>query len=244
MARLLDWIPGLAIVARTPLTGPRSVGSSSTESLAGYVQTVASPFGQWRYQFTVRPMRGRLFRLYRGMITALHAGANAVRVPWCDPDIMSWEESGVDATPEEIRAGVPWSNGASFSNGENWSVGRPWEGVGAAAAKGDTEVTLSADHWGGNLVGGEDIGFVPFHFGKYRVTEIIDQDDDSVTLRIWPPLAKALATTDYVTLTPVSVMRLESEAAATASRGARLADGNTLTMIEVTDDIVRSHFTE
>lgn len=250
MARLLDWINGLSIIARSPLTGPRTVGSASTESLAGYVQTVSSPFGLWRWQFTLRPMRKALFRRYRGLVTALHGGANAVRVTFCDPDGLTWEESGVTATSEEIRAGVPWSNGASFSNGENWSVGRPWETVAVDAAKGDTTIAIYGEHWGNDLVGGEQIGFVPFHFGMYVITEVIARGDAGVSpatpsqYRIWPPLRKAVAVDEYVTLTPVMAMRLESEAAATASRGSRLAEGSSLTLVEVQDEDVREYFAD
>lgn len=250
MARLLDWIPGLSIIGRSPLTGPRTIGGGSTESLEGYVQTVSSPFGLWRWQFSLRPMRKALFRRYRGLVTALHGGANAVRVTFCDPDGMTWEESGVTATSEEIRAGLPWSNGASFSNGENWSVGRPWEDVSVAAAKGDTTISISGNHWGHNVLGGEQIGFVPLHLGMYVVTEIVERGDalsspsTPTQIRIWPPLRKALKTTDHVTLTPVMAMRLESEAAATATRGSRLAEGNTMTLIEVDDETVRARFAD
>lgn len=240
MARLLEWINGLAVVARSPLSGPRSVGGASNESIGGFVQTVASALGAWRWSMTVRPMRGRLFRLYRGMVTALHGGANAVRVPFCDPDIMSWEESGVDATPAEIKAGATWSNGQSWSNGENWGIGRPWATVDAVAAKGDTLITLADEYWGHELLGGEWLGFVPFHFGLYIVTEVLGDGE----YRIWPPLRKALTVDPacYATLRPVMAMRLESEQAATANRGRVLADSNTLTLVEVQDEDVRNFF--
>ncbi|MPZ58433.1 MAG: hypothetical protein GEU91_18460 [Rhizobiales bacterium] len=241
MARLLGWIDGVGFVSRQPLTGPRTVGSAATESIGGFVQTVASAFGAWRWSFNVQPMNGRLFRLFRGMVTALHGGANAVRVPFDDPDIMSWAESGVDTTPAEIRAGVPWSNGASWSNGENWGVGRPWVGIFGNHVKGDDTIRLNNQHWGRDLVGGEWIGFVPFHFGLYIITERID---DVGNYRIWPPLRKALTATDFATLTPIMVMRLESEAAATAGRGVAVADGNSLTMVEVEDSDVRDYFSE
>lgn len=241
MARLLDWIPGLAIVAREPLTGPRAVGGAANESITGYVQTTASAFGAWRWQFTLRGMRGELFRRFRGLAVALHGGANAVRVPVCDPDMMSWAESGVDATPAEIRAGVPWSNGASWQDGENWGVGRPWVAIATAAAKGDTLITLANEYWGPDLDIGDQIGFVPFHFGLYTVTGLTEVTRQ---YRIWPPLRMALTVDDFATLTPVMAMRLESEAGARVPRGLSTSQGATLTMVEVEDAIVRSHFTE
>ena len=153
MARLLDWIPGLPVIARERLTGPRSIGAS--ESLEGFVQTVATPFGLRRWQFAFAPMRGRLYRRYGGLVEALHAGANALRVPFCDPDGRTLAESGVDATPEEVRAGVPFSNGASFDNGENFTISPPWAAVATAAAKGDTIVELADENWGHALERGE-----------------------------------------------------------------------------------------
>lgn len=245
MGRLLSWPHGLAIVERSPLTGPRTVGAASTESITGFVQTSASAFGAWRWQFTVRPMRGVLFRRYRGMVTALHGGANAVRVPFCDPDRISWEEAGVEATYAELHNGVPWSNGLPWSNGENWSVGLPTEEVAVAAALGDSFVTLSGAYWGHALGVGDWLGFD--HFGLYVITEVVAQNTGSPATseyRIWPPLRRALTISSYATLEPVMAMRLEGEAAATATRGRVMAEGNTLTMVEVEDEIVRAYFAE
>lgn len=245
MARLLSWPHGVAIVDRSPLSGPRSHTAASSESLTGFVQTVASAFGAWRWQFTVRPMRGSMFRRYRGMAAALHGGANAVRVDFCDPDGLSWEESGIDVTPAEVRAGIEWSNGASWSNGENWSFGRPWEDVAAAADEGDDEITISGENWGHTLGMGDYLGFTPYHFGLYIVTEVIAQNTGSPstsTYRIWPPLRKPLTTDDYATLEPVMAMRPESESAVTASRGRVMAEANTLVMTEVEDADVRDYY--
>jgi hypothetical protein len=246
MPRLLSWPHDVAIVERSPLSGPRSHNAASSESLTGFIQTVASAFGAWRWQFTVRPMRGSMFRRYRGMATALHGGANAVRVEFCDPDGLTWEQSGIDATAEEIRAGTEWSNGASWSNGENWAYGRPWEGVAVAADQGDDEITILGEHWGHLLGMGDWLGFAPFHFGLYVVTEVIEQDVGSPatsTYRVWPPFRKPLTTSDYATLEPVMVMRPEGESAVTATRGRVMADANTLVLTEVEDADVRDYYT-
>jgi hypothetical protein len=185
-------------------------------------------------------MRKELFRRYRGMVTALHGGANAVRFPVCDPDGLTWQEAGVDATPAEIRAGVAWDNGMSWDNGQNWSIAKPWVSVALDAPKNTSIIRLADEEWGYDLDIGDQIGFVPSHFGLYQVTEVIEEGK----YRIWPPLRKALTTADWATLDPVIAMRLESESGATASRGSRLAEGNAVTLVEVPDETVREYFTD
>lgn len=238
MARLLSWPIGLAIVGYQPLTGPRTQGAAATESIQGFVQTVASVYGAWRYTFSLRSMRGALARRHRGLTTGLHGGANAVRVPFCDPDIMSWEESGVDATTAEVKTGTTWSNGMSWENDVNWAAGRPWATIAVDAALGASIVVLEDEYWGHSLQVGDWIGFVPEHFGKYDVTEVIEPG----RYRIWPPLRKAITTDDWACLSPVMAMRPESEAAALPNRGQFMADGNTLTLVEVQDEYVREYF--
>lgn len=238
MGRVLEWPVGLGKVAYQRLTGPRAVGATATESVAGFVQTVASAFGVWRYQLSLQPMVGRAHRLYRGMVTALHAGANAVRVPFTDPDVMSFEEAGVVGF---TSSDIEWSNGEPWSNGEGWQFSRPLVGVAADAARDDTLITLEDDFWGHALLGGEWLGFMPFHFGKYEVTEVLGDGQ----YRIWPPLRAALDTgTTYATLSPVLAMRLEGEGGGTVQRGVAVSDGNVLTLIEVEDADVRDFFAE
>lgn len=242
MARLLSWPRDVSVVAWQPLSGPRTMGAAATESVTGFIQTTATAFGLHRWQLTVRAMRGRMARLHRGMVVAMHGGANAVRVPFCDPDGLSLAESGVDATPYEVRAGVPWDNGKSWEDtGANWTIGRPWVDITTGGDVGDTEIRLANADWGYDLTVGAWIGFVPAHFGLYIVTERID---DVGRYRIWPPLRKVLTTDDFATLDPVMVMRPEGEAAATAARGIGLAEGNTLTLVEVEDSDVRDYFAD
>lgn len=239
MARLLSWPIGLGKIAYQRLTGPRATGAASSESLAGFVQTVSSVFGSWRYQISLQAMKGRKLRLYRGLETALHGGTNAVRVPFNDPDIMSFAEAGITAVAEgETNPEASWSNGKPWSNDENWQVSRPCVSISVAAAEADTTITLADEYWGHGLLGGEWIGFFPFHFGKYEITQVIDDGN----YRIWPPLRKSLTTESYATLNPVMAMRLESEAGGTVQRGLVASEGNTLTLTEVQDSDVRDYF--
>jgi hypothetical protein len=240
MARLISPPIGLPVDGLNILSGPRTVGQAETQTIGNFLQTVASPFGVWRFQYTLASVRGEMLRRYRGWITALHGGANATRWGFCDWDGLPIAQRGFDATPAEVRAGQPWSNGQSWSNGKNWSAYAPLVGVGAPAALGASVISLEGDFWGATLDVGDFVGFMPFHFGLYAVTEVIS----SGTFRIWPPLRKALTTSDYATLKPVLAMRLESEDAAPYARGAAFADNLQFTLVEILDYDVRDYFTE
>lgn len=239
MARLIHWPAGLRSNFREPLSGPRSVSAGVTTSVANFVQTTASPFGMWRWRFQFPSIKGQLFRRYRGWVTALHGGANATRVPFCDWDGLSLAQMGVNATRDEWRKGQPWSNGMPWSNGQPWKSTPPMVPIVAPAARDDTIISLGQTFWGPGLDYGDLIGFTPFHFGLYMVTEAIEP----CTYRIWPPLRKELTVDDFATLRPTLAMRLESEDAANAPRGAAFAEGLTITMVEVLDYDVRDYFT-
>lgn len=233
--RLVSWPTGLRANFREPLSGPRAVGAGATQGIGGFVQTFAAPFGLWRWRFAFPPIRGQLFRRYRGWVTALHGGANATRVEFCDWDGLSREQMGVAAG----SGSQTWSNGEKWSNGQSWSFSPPTVAVTAAAARDATTIALADEFWGHGLGEGDLVGFFPFHFGMYMVTEVVDHGE----YRIWPPLRKALTTGDLATLRPTLAMRLESEDAANASRGAAFADGLSITMVEVLDYDVRDYFT-
>lgn len=238
MARLVSWPVGLRANAREPLSGPRTIGAAQTQSVGGYVQTVASPFGLWRWRFSFPPIRGQAYRRYRGWITSLHGGANATRVPWCDWDQMTFAQRGIVATSAEWRAGQPWSNGLPWANGQNWGSGNPIVAIAGAAAKDTTEIRLASTFWGHNLDIGDVLGFAPNYFGWHMVTQRIEAG----RYRIWPPLDKAITTSDFATLNPVMAARLESEDAANAPRGAAFADGLSITLVQVKDYDVRDYF--
>lgn len=240
MARLLSMPVGLYPSAAEPLSGPRAVGSAASTTIAGFVQTVASPFGGWRWQFSFPPSRDAKFRRYRGWITGLHAGANATRVPFGDPDMMSLLEAGVTAAPLQERFGMPWANDMPWANGANWSLTAPNVPVAAPAAFDASIVELADVAWGHRLGLGDYIGFFPFYFGMHTVTEVLDEG----RYRIWPPLRKAMAVNDFATLYPTLAMKLESEGAASAARGLANAEPASVILAEVFDYDVRDYFTD
>ncbi|EHK56814.1 hypothetical protein [Allomesorhizobium alhagi] len=240
MGRLVSWPVGLRANFREPLSGPRAVSGGATQSIGNFVQTFASPFGLWRWRFSFPSIRGAMFRRYRGWVTAQHGGANATRVPFCDWDGLNFAERGIETTSAQWRQGQVWSNGQPWSNGQNWHSSNPVVAVAAAAALDHTEIKLADSFWGNGLDVGDFFGFFPFHFGLYMVTERIDAGH----YRIWPPLRNAIATTDFATLNPVMAMRLESEDAANAPRGAAFAEGLSVTLVETLDYDVRDYFAD
>lgn len=244
--RLINWPLGLNANFREPISGPRTVNPGATNSIGNFVQTTSSPFGLWRWQFSFPPIRGQMFRRYRGWITALHGGANATRVPFCDWDGMKLSQMGVNADPFTWQAGQPWGNGQPWDNGKNWKLTPPTVYVSASANKGDDVISLQSDYWGRALGMGDLIGFYPSHFGMYMVTDVIDAG----TYRIWPPLRKDVEYSadpilcDSATLEPTLAMRLESEDAANAPRSAAFAEGLSVTFVEVPDYTVKTWFTD
>lgn len=238
MARLIDWPNGLPRNAWEPLSGPRTVGAGATESIGGYTQTVSSPFGLWRLRFQFANMRGQIARRYRGWVTALHGGANATRVPFCDWDGLSFPQMGVTTTHQQWKQGQPWGNGEPWDNGQNWGSTPPQVAVVQPSSLGDTEIHLADAFWGHGLGMGDLIGFFPLHFGMYEITEVIAPGH----YRIWPQLRKALTTDDKATLRPTLAMRLESEEAATAARDAFAIVNASVVLVEVFDYHVREYF--
>lgn len=228
MGRLVSWPVGIGTTSRERLTGPRAVGASATESATAFVQTTASPYGLWRWAFSLPPLRGAALRRWRGTVAALHGGANALRVPWRDPDRMSMADAGVAATTAEINAGTNWSNGLPWTNGRSWRIGRPLVSVAAAASRGATSVSLGPEYWGHDLELGDELGFVGI-FALHTVTAVLGPG----TYRIWPPLRADLTTSMWATLEPVLAMRPESESAANLPRGPTHAEGLVITLVEV-----------
>ncbi|ATE84729.1 hypothetical protein phi3LM21_p43 [Sinorhizobium phage phi3LM21] len=240
MARLISMPIGLKPRAMTPLSGPRTVGGGGNTSIGNFMQTVASPFGAWRWQFTFPIAKDAKFRRYRGWVTALHGGANATRVPFGDPDMMTLLEAGLSASPAQERFGLLWGNGESWSNGLNWQVTAPNVKIAGASDFDTSIVRLEDQHWGHQLQMGDYLGFFPLHFGLYTITE--ERGDGEY--RIWPPLRKALTTDDFATLYPTMAMRLESEDAASATRSVGYAEEATVTLVEVFDYDARDYFAD
>lgn len=240
MARLLSWPHGLRWNRWKPLNGPQSIGAGAGTTIGDVTQTVASPFGARYLQLSFPPIRGKLARRARGLVTALHMGANAVRVPICDFDGISLANAGVSASDQQKHNGIPWSNGMPWSNKRNWKLTKPNVPVMSDAARDSSIVDLGSVFWGHELGMGDWIGFLPFHFGLYEITEVVDEG----RYRIWPPLRKAITVDDFATLYPVMAMRPLSNNMPDADRGPAFLEGLTMSLFEVFDYDVRDYFTD
>lgn len=239
MGRLVDWPSGCGIRALDVINGPQTIGAGQSNSIGDVAQTVATPFGAWSYQFLIPVCKGTLARRIRGWVAAMHGGANATRVPWVDGDMQTFAEVGLNYSIENQFNGIAWSNGNPWSNGQGWKPSYPFVSVASASAKGQTLVRLSDTWWGRALGIGDIIGFSPFHFGKYMVTEVLGDG----LYRVWPPLRAAITTADFATLKPVLAMRMTSADAAKLSRSVDKMEETTIIMTEVFDADVRTYFT-
>jgi len=182
-------------------------------------------------------MRGEKFRRYRGLVTSLHGGANAVRVPFGDPDGLTWSDIGATVTLNNQLAGSTWSNGKSWSNGKNWGIGIGNVPLLQPVSSGDNAVRLSPTSWGALLDVGDTFGFTS-HFGLYEVIKMLSPG----VVQVWPPLRANILSTQYATLKPSMVMRLAGESSATAPRGTMVSEGATMTLLEVEHSDVISFF--
>ncbi|MCF6371045.1 hypothetical protein [Rhizobium halophilum] len=237
MARLLPFID-VPLTSQRPLSGPESVNPSQGTTIGNFTQTVASPFGGWAFEFNFHPMQGDQYVRFRGWLWALQRGANATRWQMTERDKMSPARAGVSSA---LGGAVAWSNGQMWSNNRPWKLTYPNVKVAAAAAVDTTIINLADEYWGRRLRWGERIGFFPFHFGMYQVTE----DFGDGRYRVWPPLRKAITTDDYATLYPVLVLQMMvSQEMEYPSEDAALTIGASVRMFEAFDYDVRDYFTD
>lgn len=242
MARLLAWPEGVRYITTEPLSGPRTISAGGSQSITGWQQSVSSPFGGWRWRFGFPPLKGAAYRRFRGLVAALHGGANAVRMPIYDPDQrtnsaalgaanitgVQWEGSSADLSWFVPSTSVPWTH--SF----------PMVHLASPVAKDAVNISLPNTEWGHDLGVGDYVSLAPQYFGLHVVTQVYRPGQ----YKIWPPVRKTMTTDDWVTLYPTLAMRLEGEEAGALARGQWYADGLTLTMVEVEDADVRTYFAD
>jgi hypothetical protein len=239
MPRLVEWPIDLSVESQEALAGPSAV-MGGAPSITGHQQTVSSPFGLWEWTLKFHPMQGDEFRRFRGFFAAMRQGANAARWTMQDPDKISRRASGMNSdVPNCEDIELPHSNGQLFTNGRGHRISRPDVTVAGGASKGDVIVSLGPEYWGRNLNYGDFIGFYPFHFGVYIVEEVIAPGQ----YKVWPPLRKAVAATDYATLDPTMVVRMKPGTGGGLVRTPEVAEGMQMTVVEVPDEAVRAFYT-
>lgn len=233
---MVDYPVGLRFAALTPAGGPTVLGT--TESETSFVQGVVNPFGVWRFQVDYTPLRDRMAREFKRLSVSALGGANCFRFPFWDFDEPSFAELAM-TVPQTCK--VNWSNGETWSNGQAWSAGKPVVPVTAVSAKDTGTITLDLTDWNGVVP--SFFGIVG-HFAVYSVTGVQSQIGNAATLRVWPPVRKAITTSDYATLRPVLAARISGPAGASWSRQTEVMSGTRLDMIEVPDETVRTYVTE
>jgi hypothetical protein len=238
--RLIDFPAPLEITNLTWLGGPAARNSGSNTAMDGAEQTFSTVGSVVAFSLSFDLKMGRSARIERGALTALMNGMNAVRFTFYDPDIMTPSEAGLNVNEGVEWNNIPaetWSNGERWSNGKGWTVSPPVVAVSADCPSGATVVSLSNEFWGHGLTLGSYIGFFPFHFGLYMVTEVMGGGK----YRIWPELRKSLTPNDLATLVPTLVMRTRP-GGYQLNRGAVHTEGQSVELFEVHDYYVRQYF--
>lgn len=234
-ARLLSWPNGLKVTDFTRVSGPVSAGSSQNLTLTGASQHISAVKSPIVFNVSVPPQQGQRARRVNGLMTALRAGANAVRFPFNVVDEMpDPSDLGLSAFQE-----LNWSNGEPWSNGRGWQGTYPTETVTAAADIDTSIINLGSTSWGDKLSIGDYVGFRS-HFALYEITQ--DYYLEPNKYRVWPPLRKAITTDDVATLEPTMVVRSVGEFSRTKTPS--VWQGQTLTFVEVNDPDVRTYYTE
>lgn len=232
MPRIVDYPLTLKATSLVMHRGPMDRASGQTTAVDGTEQGYSAVGDLLGIEITLPPARGGEARRQRGLITAMQQGGNAVKINLYDPDRLTKSDLGLVDTPQTWSNGLPWSSGAG------WDSGLPAVAIQTASAKDTSIVYLSSSQWGHSLGLGDWVGFFPFHFGAYMVTEVIAAG----TYRVWPRLRKALATTSYATLYPVVVMRLSGLDGGHWERGLWTNENVSMRLVEVPDALVRSDF--
>lgn len=238
--RLLRWPAGVHWTTFTPVGGPNVIGS--TESVTGDVQTVESPNGLVAFSLEYPAMVGAKARAFRGLVTALHAGANAVRMTVRDPD-AKLRHFDPSATAETVKFAdgkvLIGSDGMSYG----FRVGVPLAEMTQAAAIDAEEIRFDRTPYGTEDLVGLRFGFVGA-FGVYEVKEwrATWADADIAVARIWPPLRRAITTASRMTLCPQVAVRLSGRDGGQWSRGPARVEAGSLSLIEVPDEIVRDYW--
>lgn len=233
--RMVDYPVGLRFASLTPSGGPSVIGA--TESETSFVQGVINPYGLWRFQVDFPAMKGPMARAFKTLSASAQGGANVFRFPFFDFDEPSFSELGITA-PQNCK--VNWSNGLPWSNGQSWIAGKPIVPVTAASAKDSGTITLNIADWNGVVPG--FFGIVG-HFAVYANIGA-SVSGDIATIRVWPPVRRAITTDDYATLRPVMAARISGPTGAAWSRQTEVMQGVRLDMLEVLDETVLAYVTE
>ena len=237
MGRLLNWPTDLYWERQQILAGPRTVGASQTTSTVGFNQTTQSPFGSWVIQLDFPRLQEKAYRAYRGWVAGMQGGANATRFTMVD------FHGAITLNPDgtERPRLIGFDEGFGFEERNHpFQFPATLVRVASPSAQGDTIIHLEQEEWEPQLQVGDYIGFVPFHFGKYLITQDMGEGRYRVTL----PLRTSIDENTYATLFPTLAMRLTSEDAAPVGRTTAQSDALSVTLTEVFHDDVLEFFND
>jgi hypothetical protein len=232
--RLIPFVD-LPVVSQQPLSGPEAVNGSSGTSIGNFTQSVSSPFGAWVFKFTFAALTPKAQKKLRGWMVALQRGSNATRWKLTDRNLIMAEDYAVSPPS---GGGMPWESGQNWQNGQPWKFTIPSVPVAQNSSKDSSIIKISQNFWGGGLDIGDRIGFFPFHFGMYMITEVLSSGE----YRVWPPLRKSITVTDFATLYPVMAMRLLGSDVEYPTEDVEVTTGSSVTLLEVFDYDVRKYF--
>lgn len=240
MYRLLPQ-PCLAVDSIAWINGPGARSSGTSTSMDGGEQTFDSYGDAVAVQLNFAPNRNTAARRQRGFLTAITPG-NAFRLTYLDMDMPTPFETGVAIDKRKKWRDLDqldWSNGDTWSDGQGWRASPNVVSVDASADLDGGIISLADEQWGHALGMGDHIGFGPFHFGIYTITEVIG---DGV-YRIWPRLRKSLTTEDFCTLRPTAIFRpIGKDHAQWTRLRTGLTAGSSLSAVEVPDYYVRQYY--
>ncbi|MCF3934352.1 hypothetical protein L1787_13135 [Acuticoccus sp. M5D2P5] len=227
--RLLPWPEGVGVSYIEPMSGPAVRGSGQNTFLTGDEQTFSTPGDRVSFRLEFPPMQGETARRFRAWKMGLANGANWTRFRVPDGDRAQWSEIGISGQT------------ALWNYQQTWSDGNPWEphigivGVGGARAAGSNTVRLQNNNWANAIAVGWMLGFVPFHFGCYWVTEVLEDRE----FRIWPNLRSTLPANAAATLQPVLAMAAVPNSAS-GGRGINSTEGESVALREVINPYVQA----
>ena len=235
--RMVDYPVGLSFKTIRPLNGPDVIGATVSQEKFG--QSVHDPFGGLaQFEVTFPPMRSSMARAFSRLSGSAYSGANCFRFNFFDPDEPGWDEIG--NSDYEHSSKVTWSNGQKWAHGQPWIAGKPIVPVTVSSANGAGSITLDVSEWNGVVP--SFFGIIG-HFAIYRTIGVVENGNEA-TVRVWPPVRKAVTTTDFATMRPTCAMRVASPDGAPFLRDVAVMDGAQLTMAEVPDEVVRKYVTE
>jgi|GEM_PF-3597207 len=239
--RMVDFPVDLPFSVLTPDGGPDIIGI--TQSATKKQQTSIDPWaGLWSFTLEIAALQEAAARAFTRLSISAHSGANCFRLPFFDPHEPTWSELGLNVGEAKIDQYQNWTNDTMWAHGLPWGTGKPLAQITAASAKDSGQISIDLSAWSGVLP--TFFGIVG-HFAVYGV-QGARFAGDIATVKVWPPVRKAITVSDYATLRPVMCAKVDGKNGASWSSVGRskTLEGARLSVIEVPDETVREYVTE